>query len=1055
MRLLVLAPHPDDELLGCAGLIMNTLAQGGMVKVVVVTEGGLGGNPQQRLQELQAGLQVLQAPAAECWAAADGALPLDSVMQQRYQALVTAYRPTDIALPAPGESHPDHRRLTRGALAALTGRWGGTLWFYETTSPLPHPNHIEPVLLERKLQALACHVSQQAQYDYQAHTRGLATLRGAAIAAGHGEAYVRYPWDGSAQNFFENRPLVSVVVRADDAALLSVALHSINEQSYEQIEVLVVWHGPAAAQPQNFPATLQVRLLQGPGPRAANLNAGMAAAQGKYLAFLDQDDVWLPDHLALLLTELEADPKLDVVYGDYRIVTCNYQQGGQVQVLQVGPAVGKDWRAGRLLAGNHIPVNSYLCRIRWAQQLGFDETLEAYEDWDFLARAELQGGTFRRIPELVCEYRQYPHPGEAADLHTQHQRKGYTPWGQVVLRKLLQRITPTGLNDVFNLVLALELEQDKVQIQAQEHEAQAKRHQQALQQAQSTIQQLQRWADLLAPGPLASADVSRLAGRAFADGPCFAIVLPVCDPAPEFLAEAVHSVLQQSYPHWQLCIADDASTHPPVLALLERLQALALQDGRVRIQRRSERGGIVAASQTALALADADWLAFLDHDDRLDPDALLEMAAHIRVQPAVECLYTDSRQIDRNGVLLHTYHKPTWAPETLLHLNYINHFSAVRADVFQQVGGLRAGFDGSQDWDLWLRLAERPQLQVGHVALPLYDWRASETSVAYDASAKPYAFAAACRSVSSHLQQRGLLQVQSQVATQGGGLRHQWQAPLEPLTAIILTHHNPEDLARLLTSLLQQDYPDLRVLLVCNRVSSEDQATQALLALARQQVGWQVLDDDRAFNWAALNNAAARHAETPWLLFLNDDIEFTAPDTLTQLARYLTLDAAIGIVGARLEYAPEDGGGLQHDGVVTDRVWGAHNVTNESDGKGLHIPRNVSAVTGACLLTRRMVFEACNGFDERFAVSFNDVDFSLHVRQLGWRVVQASDVGCIHRESRTRGAIDSEAKYTELHRELQLLRDKWGDFLQENYRLHYQMRYVGTHIIATHPATTS
>lgn len=1045
MRLLVLAPHPDDELLGCAALLMNTLDQGGMVKVVVVTDGSLGGNPQQRLQELQAGLAVLQAPPAQCWAAADGALPLDTAIQQRYRALVAVYQPTDIALPAPGETHADHRRLTRGVLSALTGHWSGQLWFYETTSPLPHPNHIEPLQLERKLQALACHASQQAQYDYQSHARGLATLRGAAIAAGHGEAYVRYPWDGSVQNFFENRPSVSVVVRADDPALLAIALHSLSEQSYDQLDVIVVWHGGTL--PTEVPATLAVRVVQGPGPRAANLNTGVAAAQGEYLAFLDQDDVWLPNHLALLLTELESDPKLDVAYGDYRLATCSYQQG-VVQVLEVGKPVGKDWRAGRLLAGNHIPLHSYVCRTRWAQRLGFDEALDAYEDWDFLARAELDGSTLRRVPELVCEYRQYPQPQEAADLQTQHERKGYLVWRQAVLRKIADRLSLAGLQRLVDLVDALETERDQAQTRAQEHETQAQHSQQQLRSAQHTLTQIDRWADLLAPGPVASTGLSRLAGRAFTSGPCFAIVLPVCDPAPEFLAEAVHSVLQQSYPHWQLCIADDASTHPSVLALLDRLQHLATQDSRLRLQRRPQRGGIVAASQTAMALADADWVAFLDHDDRLDPDALLEMAAHVHAHPGLECLYTDSRMIDRNGVLLHTYRKPGWAPETLLHLNYINHFTAVRHDVLQQVGGLRAGFDGSQDWDLWLRLAARPALQVGHVAQPLYDWRATETSVAYTALSKPYVLEAACRSVACHLQDRGLHHVSSQAATQGGGLRHTWQAALQPLTAIIPTHHNPEDLARLFTSLLCQNYPLLQVLLVCNNVSADDHATAALIALAQRQPHWRVLHDNQPFNWAALNNAAARHADTPWLLFLNDDVELSTPDTLAQLARYLTLDAGIGIVGARLEYDPEEGGGLQHDGIATDPAWGARNIVDERDGKGLHMPRNVSAVTGACLLTRRTVFDACGGFDERFAVSFNDVDFNLHVRQLGWRVVQASDVSCIHRESRTRGVMDTDAKRAQLQQESQLLRSKWGDFLQETYRLHYQMRYAGTRIIA-------
>ncbi|MEI8157028.1 MAG: glycosyltransferase family 2 protein, partial [Burkholderiales bacterium] len=546
------------------------------------------------------------------------------------------------------------------------------------------------------------------------------------------------------------------------------------------------------------------------------------------------------------------------------------------------------------------------------------------------------------------------------------------------------------------------------------------------------------------PVPVGAPALSRLAGLAFGNPPIIAVIIPVCDPEPAHLLEAIQSVTSQTYPHWHICIADDASTHPRILAILEALSLRAMQDPRFRVARRSHRGGIVAASRDAIALTDAPWLAFLDHDDRLHEDALLEIAAAIRTQPEHTAFYTDSRMMDRNGVELHSYRKPSWAPETLLHLNYINHLSIFERNTYEQLGGLRPGLDGSQDWDLWLRFSALPGATVGHIKLPLYDWRATETSIAYTPSSKPYAIQAACQSVREHLTARGLTAVYTHADASGGGLRNQWHHQPEQLCAIVLTHHNPGDLRRLIEGLASSVYPRLEVILVANRVTESDTLEQ--LEQAALRPGWQVLVDDRSFNWAALNNTATRYTSAPWLLFLNDDIELPTPQTLQSLTRYLALDEQIGAVGARLEYGPEQGGGIQHDGVVTS-INNIHNVTDQRDGKGLGVPRNVSAVTGACLLTRRSAFVQSGGFDERFSVSFNDVDYCLHLRRLGWRVVQASDVVCIHRESRTRGPLDNALKQQQLLSEITLMNSKWQGFLEEKYVLNYVHRFMGSRIV--------
>jgi GT2 family glycosyltransferase/LmbE family N-acetylglucosaminyl deacetylase len=1044
MRLLVFAPHPDDEIIGCGGLIQRRAAAGDAIKIIVVSDGAAGGDAATRARECLAGLASIGISSAEFWRQPDGALPLSARARRRYLDAVESWLPTHIALPSPHEAHPDHRRLTRGLLAALTRHWRGELLFYESTTPLPSVNRLEPIDIEAKLAALECHVSQLARYDYAAHVRGLASLRGAACGVPAAEAYIAWEWDGSPQNFFEQRPLVSVILRADDLILVAMALESLRQQSYDQIEAIVVWHGEEPLPDGEGMADLDIRVVRGPGPRAANLNAGLAVAQGAFVAFLDQDDVLHANHLALLLAELQADSDLDIAFGDCRLVAC-VREGDRVREVAILETLGQEWRPGRLLVGNHIPLHSFLCSLRLARRIAFDAALNAYEDWDFLARAELAGATFRHVPELVCDYRLFPEGDEAADLAIIHQRKGFTSATADVRNKILHSLNAPAFDNLAGLVCELEAGRDQALIKLSELEKERDALRQEVVGFMNERDALVAWADLLAPDFPGNDPGSRLAGCAFDDGPCISIILPVCDPAPEQLLEAIQSVARQTYARWQLCLADDASTQ---IAVRELLDGLATgSDDRVRVVRRGSRGGIVAATQSAVELATGEWLAFLDHDDRLDANAMLEIAAAIQRDPQTTALYTDSRMIDRNGVVLHTYRKPGWAPETLLHLNYINHLSVVRRAAFDAIGGLRNGMDGSQDWDLWLRLSLQPGFAARHVPLPLYDWRAGETSVAYAVSAKPYVIDAACRALADHLHARGFADAVVAPADGVPGMLPSWSANVRPLTAIIPTHRNPQDLDRLLMSLAASDYPALEVVLIANRVT--DERTRALLAAASLRPGWRVFDDDRSFNWSALNNAAVRRTTTPWLLFLNDDVELPETDTLPRLVRYLALDPAIGAVGARLEFGPEQGGGVQHDGIVTDRQWVAGEVRDDTFGDGFLMARNVSAVTGACLLTTRSAYDACGGFDERLAVSYNDVDFCLHLRRMGYRIVQASDVRCIHRASRTRGqVVAGSPAYRQWEAEGQLMRDKWGEFLGERMRMQYVRRFVGSRIIS-------
>jgi GT2 family glycosyltransferase/LmbE family N-acetylglucosaminyl deacetylase len=1055
MRLLVLAPHPDDDVLGCGGWIHRLTAEGrSRIRVVFLTSGGLAGEVSQREREALAALNTLGVSDAQFWRFPDGALPESAVVGERILDLVQGWRPNTIALPSTHDAHPDHRRLTRVALNHLTGKWAGELLFYETTQPISQPNHYVAIDLDVKLAALQHHASQLALYDYVRTTKAIASLRGTAMGTLAAEAFISFVWDGSSQAFFTDRPLVSVVMRSDDVALLNVAIASLEAQIYDPIELIIVWHG---CEPKPVIQTwLRHFVIRGPGGRAANLNAGLDQAQGRFLAFLDQDDVLLPDHLATLVGEMDATPTPDLVHARYQVATC-MRESLAIRVLSTADPAGEDRPSASLLIENHIPIHSYLIERKTARALRFDESLDAYEDWDFLIRLSLSGAVFRFCDAVLCEYRIYPTENEDATLLASHSRKGFLPQMARIQAKLEGPLQSQAFRPLQELARSLLHQGDTRRDQITDLRKQVADLTLEVAQHTQTQSSLARWSHTLL-GDHADSDsdeiINRLAARAFSDGPWFDIVVPVYNPVPEFLDDCVKSVLAQHYPRWTLWLVDDGSTDPAVVERLatwaESCATSAADANRtttqqIRVNLCADNHGIVAVTNRGVALGEAPWVVFVDHDDRLHPQALLELAACIETRAGLDLVYTDSRTVDRTGAPLTTLHKPDWSPETLWHINYINHLCAVRREAFNRVGGLLPGTDGSQDWDLVLRVGQRSGSNVAHISKVLYDWRVSEHSVAYRSSIKPYAITAAARAVAPILADVVGSSLKTESAVARAGLRHRWKGTLQPLTVIIPTHDNATDLAALLSFLHRLDRTDLSIVLMANNVHSADMLN--LLQHWSQVPRMTIRHHDKAFNWSELNNVACKSVTTPDLLFLNDDIELGALDTLDHLQSHLALDPKIGAVGALLRYPNADGGDIQHDGVITHPQWVARNISNPADCSALYVPRNVAAVTGACLLTRREAFEAVGGFEPALASSFNDVDYCLKLRQSGYRIMQASDVQAVHRESRSRGAVDSVAKLKQLEAELHWMQRRWGDMLVDQCNLRETDRYMGSLIV--------
>jgi GT2 family glycosyltransferase/cytochrome c-type biogenesis protein CcmH/NrfG len=524
----------------------------------------------------------------------------------------------------------------------------------------------------------------------------------------------------------------------------------------------------------------------------------------------------------------------------------------------------------------------------------------------------------------------------------------------------------------------------------------------------------------------------------WAKPPTISILLPVCDPPPEVLRETLASVTGQIYPHWTLCIADDASTNPEVHAAID---ALAEADERVKVIRRPRRGHISAATNSALKLAEGPFVAFLDHDDLLAPHALAAMAEALVQNPELDLLYSDEDKLDETGTRFGPHFKPGWDPDRIVRQNYVCHFAVHRTELVRKLGGLRVGLEGAQDHDLVLRMSEVvPAERIRHIPRILYHWRAIEGSTATGLAAKPYAARAGDRAASDHLMRTGK---GARVWSDRHGRRVIYHLPETPprVTAIIPTRDRVELLRQTVDGLLHRtDYPDLEVIIVDNGSIAPE--TERYLSDLSADPRIVVLTHPGPFNFSEMMNRAAAdrpvddmHTITGQdvLLFLNNDVEpIRDPTWLRELVSHASRND-VGAVGALLLYPNRT---IQHAGVVLAGDWVARHVeSGEEDSEPGYLSRRritqtVSAVTGACLAIRREIFDAVGGFDQdELAIDYSDIDLCLKAGAAGYRCVFAPLAKLIHHESATRGPFMSPEKRPLWEAESAVMRKRWGTLL--------------------------
>ncbi len=512
--------------------------------------------------------------------------------------------------------------------------------------------------------------------------------------------------------------------------------------------------------------------------------------------------------------------------------------------------------------------------------------------------------------------------------------------------------------------------------------------------------------------------------------PLISVIMPTYNPEPKWLIEAIESVRGQLYPRWELCIADDASPNPRVRQVLEKY---ASKDSRIKIVYRSSNGHISAASNSAVEIAQGDYIALLDHDDRLAEHALFWVAEAINRHPGVKLVYSDEDKIDPTGERCDPYFKCDWNPDLFYSHNLITHLGVYETNVVRAIGGFRVGYEGAQDYDLALRFIEHIEpREIVHIPRVLYHWRMHARSTAATMTAKPYALGAGQRAISEHLRRQGVAaRVESLPHLGMYRVRYALPDPPPMVTLIIPMRNGLELIQKCLESiLLKTDYDNYEILIVDN--GSDDAKTLAYLeSLKRREQRIRVLRDDRSFNFSALNNAAVKQARGDVLGLINNDIEVISRTWLSEMVSH-AVRPGIGAVGARLLY-PNDT--LQHGGVILG-IGGIAGHSHKGLPAGQHgyfcrdrIIQAVSAVTAACLVIRKDLYVKVGGFEEDLKVAYNDIDFCLKVRELGYRNIYTPYAELYHHESATRGYEDTPEKQGRLEKESEFMKQRWRELL--------------------------
>lgn len=511
--------------------------------------------------------------------------------------------------------------------------------------------------------------------------------------------------------------------------------------------------------------------------------------------------------------------------------------------------------------------------------------------------------------------------------------------------------------------------------------------------------------------------------------PLISIAVPAYQTPVEFLRQMIESLIVQTYSNWELCIVNASPDNEEMQKVLAEYSA---GDSRVRFCNLKENLGIAENTNRAFAMAKGEFVGLLDHDDLLAPNALYEIVKILQDHPQADALYTDE---DKVTTELDEHFQPHLKPDFNLDLlrsnNYICHFFVVRKSIVEKAGGFRKEFDGAQDYDFIFRCTEKAG-EVLHVPEILYHWRTHKASTADNPASKMYAFEAGKRAIEAHLERTG---TKGEVShTQDLGFyRVKYPVQGKPLVSVIIPNKDEKETLQTCLEMLEKNtgYQNFEIIIVENNSTTDEIFRYYKELSGNRKI--HLLRWGKEFNYSAINNFAAAHAKGEYLLFLNNDVKSINPDWLEEMLG-VCQRPEVGGVGAKLIYPDNT---IQHAGCVIGMggIAGHMFVDMPADRTGyLHkasLLQDMSAVTAACLLMKKEVFEQAGGFTEELAVAFNDVDLCLKVRKNGYLIVYDPYAKLYHMESKTRGAEDSKEKVRRFQTEIEYMRCHWIDILKD------------------------
>ena len=526
------------------------------------------------------------------------------------------------------------------------------------------------------------------------------------------------------------------------------------------------------------------------------------------------------------------------------------------------------------------------------------------------------------------------------------------------------------------------------------------------------------------------------------EAPLFSIVVPLYRTPKGYLKELIESIEAQTYVKWELCMADGSPDNK-----LEMF-VKSYQDERIKYRYIGENLGISGNTNKAVEMATGDFIVLCDHDDLITPDALFEFAKEIVADSEVDSIYSDEDKIDEKSYdVFDPSFKPDFNIDMLRSQNYICHLYGVRRELVEKYGMFNSEYDGAQDYDFILRMSEHSR-KIAHVAKILYHWRTHQGSTALNPESKMYAYDAGARAIGAHYA-RVLPEIQIERIENGYtlGMYHTvFKFNEYPLISVIIPNKDhTDDLDKAIRSMIEKGtWPNLEFIVVENN-STEEKTWEYYKKIEKEYSQVKVVYYDGIFNYAKINNFGVRHARGEYYLFMNNDVELIEPDSLKEMMGYGQRND-VGAVGCRLLYEDNT---LQHAGVIVGEIGVAEHIFKKQiEGMTYHaramLTQDMSAVTAAVMLVKKEVFEKVEGFDERFAVAFNDIDICMKIREDKKLIVYAPYACFHHYESKSRGAEDTPEKIERFINEVNLFNSKWRSFI-ENGDPYYNCNFSKKH----------